>query len=331
MTKSQSLDFPRIALEDIEVDLHLIRSFPADLAYRFRSIPIAETKDHYTIVMAEPEDQLAREAIQKACRKQVYMLRGDPEIVDTLIQKYIPRTRQGRILVSCPSYRATFLADYAHEFCPVFETEIVDYCFVDNTDTLKDEFIDFVNGYQLVFLSTPQSHLDEMIIRGSWEMRTIERIQTSCLLPRSPRLPIQSIMLVLQKDECDIDTVDLVGRIAATTNAKVIVLVVLPQVPTMYQGLNRMRYSLSEILQSQSRLCCRLHRISDLLCRNSIHGEIHLKQGHVDFAIQEEIEESEIDLIVTAKPKKRRFSFMIDDDIVTRMLSWIERPVLLTV
>ena len=330
MTKSQSLDFPRIALEDIEVDMHLIRSYPTDLAYRFHSIPIAETEDHYTIAMAEPEDQLARKAIQRACRKQAYMLRGDPEIVDALIQKYIPRTRQGRILVCCPSHQATFLADYAHKLCPVFETEIVDYYFVDNTDTLKDEFIDFVNSYQLVFLSAPRSPLDERIVRGSWEMRTIEHIHTSCLLPRSPRLPIQSIMLLLQKDECHIDTVDLVGRIAASTNAKVIVLVVLPQVPTMYQGLNRMRYSLSDILQSQSKLCCQLHIISNFLCRSSIHGEIHLKQGHTDFAIQEEIEQSEIDLIVTDKPRKRRFSFMIDDDIVTHMLSWIERPVLLT-
>lgn len=324
------MDFPRIALEDIEIDLQLIRSYPADLAYRFHSIPIAETEDHYTIVMAKPEDQLAREAIQKSYRKQVYVLRGDPEIVDALIYKYIPRTRQGRILVCCPSYRATFLTGYAREFCPVFETEIVDYCFVDTTNSLKDEFIEIANGYQLVFLSAPRSPLDKRIVRGSWELRTLERIHTSCLLPRSPRLPIQSIMLVLHRDEIQTDTVNLVGRIAASINAKVIVLVVLPQVPTMYQGLNRMRYSVSDIFQSQSRLCCRLRRISNLLCRNAIHSEIHLKQGHTDFAIQEEIEESEIDLIVMAKPRKRRFPFMIDDDTVTRMLRWIERPVLLT-
>ncbi len=330
MTKSQTLDFPHIALEDIEVDLHLIRSYPADLAYRFHSIPIAETEDHYTIVMAEPEDQLAREAIQKACCKKAYMLRGDPEIVDSLIHKYIPKNRQGRILICCPSRRATCLTDYAHEFCPAFETDIVDYYFVDNANSLKDEFIDSANGYQLVFLSAPRSPLDERIIRGSWELRTLERFHTSCLLPRSPRLPIQSIMLMLHRNGNDTDTVDLVARIAASKNARVIVLVVLPQVPTMYQGLDRMRYSLSDILQSQSKLGCRLRRISTLLCRNSIHGEIHLKQGHTDFAIQEEITESDIDLLVTAKPRKRRFSFRVDDDIVTRMLRWIERPVLLT-
>jgi hypothetical protein len=330
MTKSQALDFPRIALDDIEIDLHLIRRYPADLAYRFHSIPIAETEDHCTIVMAEPEDQLARAEIQKAFSKQAYVLRGDPEIVDSLIQKYIPNTQRGRILVCCPSHRATCLTKYAHEYCPVFGTDIVDYCFIDNASFIKDEFIDSANGYQLVFLSAPHSSFDERIIRGSWELRTLERFHTPCLLPRSPRLPIQSIMLVLHKDGSDRDTVDLVSRIAASKKARVIVLVLLPQVPTMYQGLNRMRYSLSDILHSQSKLGSRLRRISTLLCRNAIHGEIHLKQGHTDFAIQEEIAESDIDLIVTAKPGKRRFPIRVTDDIVTRMLRWIERPVLLT-
>jgi hypothetical protein len=331
MTKSQALDFPRIALDDIEVDIHLIRRYPADLAYRFHSIPIAETEDHCTIVMAEPEDQLARAEIQKAFRKQAYVLRGDPEIVDSLIHKYIPNTRRDRILVCCPSHRATCLTKYAHEFCPVFGTDVVDYCFIDNGNSIKDEFLDSANGYQLAFLSAPQSSLDERIIHGSWELRTLERFHTPCLLPRSPRLPIQSIMLVLHKDGSDTDTVDLVARIAASKNARVIVLVLLPQVPTMYQGLNRMEHSLSDILQSQSKLGCRLRRISMQLCNDSIRGEIHLKQGHTDFAIQEEIAEADIDLIVTAKPGKRRFSIRIDDDIVTRMLRWIERPVLLTV
>ncbi|MEJ2550401.1 MAG: hypothetical protein P8Z34_06950 [Anaerolineales bacterium] len=330
MTKSQALDFPNITLDDFEVDLQLVRRYPADLAYRFHSIPIAETEDHFTVVMAEPENRAARAAIQKAYRKRAHLLRGDPEIVDALIHKYIPKTRNGRILICCGADRTPSLDEYAHTFDPIIEAEIVDHCQIESTAGLTDEFIDNANGYQLVFLSTPPSSLSERIVHGSWELRAIERLNTSCLIPRSPRLPIRSLMVLLHCGDDVVATADLVGRIASSTNAGVVILVVLPQVPLMYRGLSKMRLSLSDILQSQSTLGCQLREISRILCQEPIRGEIRLHQGLPDHAIQEEISESKIDLIVTAKPRKRRWSFMHEDDTVGRLLRWIERPVLLT-
>ncbi len=329
MTKLQMLDFPHIIIDDLKLDLQLICSYPVDLAYRFHSFPIAETEDYYTIVMTEPEDQLARAAIQKVCRKRAHVLRGDPEIVDALINKYFPKIQDGRILISCPSDEVTRLDEYARVLAPIMKTEIVEYCLVENTKCLTEEFINTANGYSLVFFSAPESSLYERIIHGSSELRFLERLTTSCLFPRTPRLPIRTIMMLLHRGGSDIAVMDLVARIAALTKAKVIILAVLPQVPTMFQGLVRMRLSQADILQSQTEMGRRLRRISRSLCCGSFHGEIHLKQGQSDCAIQEEIATSEIDLVVTATPRKHRQPFKFEDECVIRMLRWIERPVLL--
>jgi len=329
MRKTEASELPRVTLEDFKPDLQLIRSYPVDLAYRYQSVPIEETEDDFTIMMAEPEDHLARAAIQKACRKQTHVFRGDPEIVDTLIHKYFPKTRDGRMLIACPPDRVSLLEEYAHTFAPVFKTEIVDYYLAENTNCLTEDFFSTANGYDLVFLSAPDSSLIEKIIHGSPERRFLERLATSCLFPQTPRLPIRTIMMLLHEDGSEVALTDLVARISALVKAKVIVLAVLPQVPTMYQGLNRMRYFLPDILQSQTELGCRLRCISRTLHAKSIHYEIHLKQGQLDSAIQEEIAVFEIDLIITARPGKHRLSFKYEDDCVTRTLHWIERPMLL--
>ena len=61
-----------LTLDKLVVDPRLARRLPPVLAFRYHALPVAKDNDHITVVMANPGDRTACEAIATGLGMQPY-------------------------------------------------------------------------------------------------------------------------------------------------------------------------------------------------------------------------------------------------------------------
>jgi hypothetical protein len=82
-----------LTLDQLDADPMLAQRLPAELARRYHALPVAEDNGRITVVMADPEDVAACDAIASALgignRVQqpspLFLVRGDPSSIDALV------------------------------------------------------------------------------------------------------------------------------------------------------------------------------------------------------------------------------------------------------
>jgi hypothetical protein len=71
-----------LALDERPADPKLARRLPPDLAWRYHALPLAEDNGRIRVVMADPEDAEAREAVVAALGPESCLVKGSALAID---------------------------------------------------------------------------------------------------------------------------------------------------------------------------------------------------------------------------------------------------------
>lgn len=329
-----------LQLNHLTTDLRLAQRLPRDLAFRYHALPVTERDGCITVAMANPEDDVACNAVSTALGKAPYMVRGDPEAIDALLSEVWSEQspRQLRILVCdnpCPMHDenegslrinsevweyatalSTILAARATRLRP--DTEAVR-----SLATMTGEIADA--GYDLIVVGESEQSRLHRLVFGPAERNIAERVPVSLLVARKPRWPIEKILLVARCSEADDAATEWVIRLARPSSAAVTILTIMPPLPVMYQQLYGMDVALSPHTVSGKRL----RQLAQQLDKWNIAGMIRLRQGDPDWQICQEVAEGQYDLIVISAEPCSRLERWLLGGIVGPLLCWVDRPTLI--
>lgn len=300
------------------------------VAFRYHALPVAEDGERITVAMADPNDAVAREAVEAALGARSCIVQSKAAHIDELLSQLWPDPAENgrQVLVCAPAGpRATKLSAYADYVCRLIHAEASHWEHPGDLDAWAAETVR--RRYDLVILSPSDQSFIERLISGPVERRAVDRLPTSLLIARKPRWPIQRILLLLNQDGSADAAVDWVVRLAQSAGARATVLAVVPPVPAMYQGLSRMKQDLSTLLGTDTALGRQMRQVARRLVDENVDARLRLRQGQANWEGQHAILEEKCDLIVTAAEASGRWRRPLEADVVSSLLRRVDRPILI--
>ncbi|MDR2586918.1 MAG: hypothetical protein LBC23_01475, partial [Coriobacteriales bacterium] len=85
---SHKLGLPKVKVETLRVDTNAVAQIPRSMAERDTAIAVAEDGDMLDVVINDPINLYAIEDIQRATQKQLRLMIGDAESINTAIAHY---------------------------------------------------------------------------------------------------------------------------------------------------------------------------------------------------------------------------------------------------
>lgn len=164
-------------------------------------------------------------------------------------------------------------------------------------------------------------------LRG--DRRLVDRVGAPILVARQPSWPLRTILLVVRAEESDKTAVEWTRRLAMASRAEVTVLAVTPHARAMY-ALGNPQVGVDVLLAPNTPSGIRLRSDLRQLADSDVVCELHLRQGEPDWQIRWEMEAADHDLIVIADETYGRLARWALGDLVTPLLRWAQRPLLVT-
>lgn len=321
-----------LTIDVIDSSPRLASNLPSHLARQYHAIPIASDKKRVTVAMANPEDPVARQAIQSAVMFPATLVRADSTIIDSLIAKCYSETSntQLKFLAWTPDEWVNPVNQaYIQSFTKLLNAELTWFepaekkgeafsSLVEEIDTLNTD---------LLISSCPADSLQQRLALVPGEKKILHHCSTSLLTLKTPRWPIRQILLVLQGHHIDGCAVEWALRLARASKASLTILPVIPAVPVMYAN---MQHDLTKLLSSDCHLGSHLHQVARRLVNWEIPGTIKLRDEDPEWQIRWEVDEGDNDLIIIGADLQNRLQNTIVKDLVLPPLSWVHIPVLIS-
>jgi nucleotide-binding universal stress UspA family protein len=343
MEASASGKIQHLSLDNLAVNPRLARRLTPTLACRYHALPVAEDGDLITVVMANPDDAAALEAISAALGAKCCVVRGDPAAIDALLAEVWPEEapRSLRLLVCTQaSPMADELRDYAQAIGNLLSAHVGCFQATDDAFAIVDA-LDKEAGYvghDLVVFAESDQLLVERLLSYPTDGKTSERMLSSLLLARQPRWPLRKILLVIRGKELDDSAVDWVVRLAGPSGAAVTVLTTVLPAPATYGREARSQPGLNALLTTDTALGQQMRRVAQRLVNWEIESTLRLCQGLPGQRIRREIAEGDYDLIaVAAEPSglsprtkpQGQWSHQLPGELALSLLRWSNQPVLI--
>jgi hypothetical protein len=331
-------DLRYLTLDNLTADPKLARCLPLDLAWRYHALPLAEDNGRITVVMADPEDAEAREAVIAALGPSSCVVKGSALAIDawlTDIWRDEARHLEAKVC-DVPDPFPEELWDYVQALGGLLGSHLGRARTEGELDALVDE--------------TDHSPCDLVIVAGSARgepchllvRRLLARpaaagvpalqqrsIPFALLVVRQPRWPPERLLLVICGENADDAAVDWALRLGRASAAAVTALAVVPPVPAMYHGLGRMEQGMTALLATDTALGRRMHQVARRLAQCQVEGTLRLRQGAPDQQIGREVTEGGHDLVVMATRPCPWWLRQLRGDPICSLLSRVDRPVLL--
>jgi nucleotide-binding universal stress UspA family protein len=149
----------------------------------------------------------------------------------------------------------------------------------------------------------------------------------SIWLARQPKWPVDRILLILGCESRDHIAVDWILKMALPEKVVVTMLVTLPSVPRMYQGLPEMSIQIPKILKGKSELGVHLQ---SLISRFESHGiEVRLKilEGVAKWVIHQEVIKEDYNLVAIAAESESTLKRMLTGCVLDPVLDFAKSPI----
>lgn len=320
-----------LEIRKLQIRPHLARRLPASLARRYHAIPVAEENGHITVAMADPEDLGAREAVVSSLGLDAYLIKGDGVELDALIEQIwsenSPSPSSLELLIYAPSIRTRRVEQSGildpNEICAY--TQAIGSLLNAHVTRLPSELPPDAQ----VLVKEARGFDCDLLVCGAPGRSLFKRLPTSLLVVQSIHLPIKRILLLVKGQEEDEIALDWVLRLAHPSRAHVTVLVILPPVPLMYLGLEKMQYRLPELLTAETSLGGQLRQIAQKLADGEIEGNLRLRTGTFEMEIQTELETTSYDLVVLPADSPQPLRYWLFDGLVESLIRATDRPVLI--
>ena len=331
-----------LTLDGLTVNLRLARRLAPVVACRYHALPVAEANGRITVVMADPDDTVAREAVVSALGAPSYVVKGDSAAIGALLAELWPGVlqRSPRLLVCAHTSphvhcaQAHVIADEVSRFAltlgDLLDARVGHFSpktgSKDPCDVLAREVER--SGYDLVAWGEPEQTTSRQLLSGPAYCQAVERVPTSLLIVRRPRLPLRRLLLIVRGEDVDSVAVNWAVRLAQPSGATVTVLAVVPPVPAMYDRCKRMQVSLDALLTTDTALGRQMRQVAQCLVDWDLEATLRLRQGAPDEQIRCEVAEGDFDLIAVATQPHGRWRRWLMRDQVLSLLRWADRPVL---
>ena len=325
---------PYLFLDCIKTDPQLMRLLPPEVAHRYHALPVATDGSRITIAMAFPEDTAAATAVASAISAPVCLVQADPKEIDQRLAEIWPQNPAPRLrlLVWIPTAEIDpTLLLYAQAIADLLQADLkqvsLAWSGVKTLDALISEAAHF--HPDMIILQIPIPPLMKRLTIDFAVNKLIDRHNTSILIVKNPRWPLQRILLAIRDGNLPNEAaVDWVIRLAHCSHAAVTVLPLLPPVPQMYGSF--IRYSLPSLLTSKDPLGEKMRRIARRLTTEEVDGAFKIRAGPPLEQLRNEVLDSNTDLVVLeAEPKNHMWRWLIGE-VVNNLFVWFDRPLLIT-
>jgi len=330
--KDNSLQY--LELKRLDVKPRLAELIPPDLARRYHALPVSKEGEKITVVMADPNDSEARQAVLNTLGPSTHIVKADLRTIDDSLDEIWPDPPPNfpLILVLPPTQKkAAEVNSYAQEIATLLNSRVSQFiCQGESRDatlTLTTE-VERLNSHLVIF-SIPERSVNKRSVPKLNESTLLDQMPTSLLVVRNPRWPIEKMLLVIRNEDTDEAAIDWAVLMARRCDAAITVLPVVPPIPLMYAGLKRMNYSPTTLLASNCPLGRKIRQITHRLNEWEIKGMLRLCDETPDLLIQSEVSEGDYDLIVIASEPHNRIRKWVLGNMMNTLLKWTDRPVLI--
>ena len=318
-----------LTTQHLKADRKLFHDLPIETARRYHLLPVAREGDHITIAMANPEDHEARQVVSQAFGNLAYIVQADPESINytlALVEPENPIHQHGvRLLVWQSSQQQVEVLSYARGISKLLHGEI----FLPTPLQNENVLVALINQIKLASIDLLVIDLNaQKDIQAIRETKLIDASPISILFARAPRWPLKQILLILCDEPNDDFTLNWAIQLAYTSQASLNILPVLAPAAQMYSSSSKMQHSLSNLLTSNCPLSERMRAASRQMAALSIEGVLHLRHEIPQRQISAEIADGNYDLIILPAAQQNLYRRWMVADLVSPLLSWIDRPVL---
>lgn len=307
-----------LALTGIEPSPELVRLIPEGAARRHHIVPIAEAHGRVTVAMADPDNQRALKIVRDRFGVSAYLVRSDRESIDALLNStWSPNTGVKMRVLACepwglsgPEFEqyAQSVADRLQAALTWRRATVPDRKDRNRLSTL------FSDGWDLIICSVPAAARLGSRSSAADACRHALAGKSDLLLVRRPRWPVNRVLFLLQGVDADLEALDWIRRLCRPKDSVATVLALVPPVPAMYSGLERMQISVAEVLSTRTKLGTHLRRIAGQLAGWQIESRLRIRQGAPDWELQAELRDGNYDLLVTcAEPHGALARFFVPD------------------
>lgn len=323
-----------LALKGLALEPRLARRLPADLAWRFHALPLAEDRGRITVAMADPNDPAGREAIAAALGPTACVVRCDAGAIDLLLaQIWGGDARCSLKVLVCAGSSAIAppVVHYAEALSRLLEAHL-DWLSMDEGLSSFGGRPDAGQHHLYIFPDAAHPMLRHLVSSpGKLEGRSREgKFREAALVVSEPRWPIGRILLILCGEERDRATADWVLHLAHKARSKVTVLAIVPPVPAMYGHRAGIGDGLSGLLTANSPLGQEMRQVARHLVSWEITATLRLREGPPEIQIRRELAEGDYDLVALAGQPCGVLRRWLQGDETSDVLQWTKRPVLIT-
>jgi nucleotide-binding universal stress UspA family protein len=224
-----------LELDRLTANRSLAQRLPAELAFQYHALPIAEWEGCLTVAMAHPEDGAARSAVCQALGGTPYLVKGDAGAIDRLLAEIWPEQTSWtpRFLVLDPPTEKPDVADalwaYASALGERLGAVIERACPDPASGFSADE-----RQADLVVMSRGERSAMGQIVRGSRARQVVSRLPASLLVANRPVWPPHKLLLVVRCNETGGAALDWIVSIARSGGLPVTLLIITPFLPVAY-------------------------------------------------------------------------------------------------
>lgn len=299
-------------------DRSLARRLPGELARRYRALPIAQDNGCITVAMADPSDQVARQALaaalttdspgSAAADASLYVVQGDPVAIDAWLSELWPEKDaplQSEVWLPEPFPGDQQMASaYAANLAALLQATLQRFDLVAGRDcglaAAGSPVLGRFSSDALLVLPCSDDTL-----RGRWLGDTAGQ-RPAVLIACQPRWPLRKLLVIVRGDQVDDQALAWAARLAHPSGAAATALMVAPQGQAGHALALRgalhhepAEAGIAALLSTGNAAGRKLQQVAQRLAALQLDGTLHLRQGAPEAVIRDELAAAPYDLAIT--------------------------------
>ena len=289
-----------LSLDTLTPNRDVALSLPEDVARHYHALPIARDNGRVTVVMANPGDQTAREAVVAALTvktedargaiSSVYVVQGDPTAIDAWLAELWPASEERPEL-------QVWLRDPLHgekKRAVIFAENVAGIL-----DTSLSHFNPLTDGLPQAIRATT----DTLVILPCSDIKLRSQLlQTgkgpgpAVLIGCQTRWPLRKLLVIVRGDEVDNIALAWAARLARPSGAALTALMVALPTPAGHHETDE--EGIAALLTATNATGRRMKRTAQRLAALQLDATLHLRQGVPESVIREELATDDYDLAI---------------------------------
>jgi nucleotide-binding universal stress UspA family protein len=290
-----------LSLDTITPNRDVALSLPGEVARRYRALPVARDNGRVTVVMANPADQAARQAVTAALLSRstdaagsvlsVTIVQGDPAEIDAWLAELWPVSQaqaELHVWLREPLHGEKETAEaFAEAIARILGATLSRFNPV--TDDLPQAVRTSANA--LVLLPCADYGLRNHLLQSG------EADGPAVLIGCRARWPLHKLLVIVRGDQVDDLALTWAARLARPSGATVTALMVAPSAsPGQGEASDE---GIPALLATTSLTGRKMKHAAERLAALQLDATLHLRQGVPEAVIREELAAGAYDLAIT--------------------------------